>query len=136
MNTKFRFVISTLFLIGASFFISAPDASAATLSSGPVFGGISPIHAVCYIFNARTEPITFVSREIHSHLGGDLGPPVADDCGTTLAAGGICAVANDISARPLQAYSCKVVIVGSKANVRGTMELRGSSGTVENSDLR
>ncbi|TAN51984.1 MAG: hypothetical protein EPN21_05210 [Methylococcaceae bacterium] len=124
-------------LLGTSAVSHADGTSAVALASGALSGGPSQSVAACYIFNAGTTPITFVSRKIHSQFDGIIGETFYDDCGTTLAAGGVCGIGSNISNN--QGYACRVLIAkGNKPNiVRGVMEIRDSSGNVlANSELR
>jgi hypothetical protein len=106
---------------------------AATLASGPVFGGPSQDHVACQVFNVGNTPITFVSTEFFNQSGRAI-PLTFDNCGESLASNSICTFQ---AAAGNQAYGCKVRINEGKANVRGTMAaLTSSNVLLSEADLR
>jgi hypothetical protein len=94
----------------------AGTVQAETLISGPVYGGPAQNQVACVVVNAGTAAITFTAKELlgqFRHI--DLN---YDDCEASLEAGGTCSFQGSAVG---QAAACKVVILGPKTNVRGTM---------------
>jgi hypothetical protein len=90
---------------------------AATLISGPVYGGPDQDQVACVVVNASTAPITFVTKELLGQFKAPLDQNF-DDCGASLKSGGTCSFQ---AAAVNQAAACKVIILESKTDVRGTM---------------
>ena len=92
---------------------------AATLSSGPVFGGVSQDHVACVVANVSPAPITFVKTELLGQFASPL-PQNFNDCvGQLLLPGAICSF--QAATVDSQAVACKVTILEVKKNIRGTM---------------
>jgi hypothetical protein len=112
----------------------AGPVQAEILASGPVYGGPSQNHVACSVFNANSDPITFVRTDIFDQTSLDAIPLTFNNCGASLAPGDQCnfqTVANN------QGYACKVIINEGKENIRGTMIALDPSNTVlSEADLR
>ena len=101
----------------------AGTAAAATLASGPVFGGQKEEQVACVVVNLGSTPITFVTKQLVGQFKASLTLNF-NDCGATLLPGAFCSFQANVNTQgtaPHQAVSCKVVIVEAKTNVRGTM---------------
>src|SRR5690348_15272563 len=64
--TMRRVLVAIVLLLGASV---ATNAAAAILATGAVYGGSTQNDAVCYIYNAGTTSISFVSEKIVAQDG-------------------------------------------------------------------
>jgi hypothetical protein len=103
------------------------------LVSGAVFGGPTQKRVACQVANAGTTPITIVQTVIFSQFSTSV-PLSFNNCNAPLGPNRICTFQ---AAAINQAYSCKVLIVGPKTNVRGTASALGaSSNALSESDLR
>lgn len=126
-----RTLAITAILLGLS-----TAAHAAILAAGSMYGGSTQNTAVCYLFNAGTWPVTFLSKQIFRE-----GQPVVnlvlnfDSCGAVLARNSSCAIAvNNIAAGA--AHGCKFVLSQTAAEVRGTFEARSGLVVLKNVELR
>jgi hypothetical protein len=118
-------------LLGASLSAHAAD----ILASGPVFGD-GQNRVVCTVFNANNNTtITFVSTQIRNQFAGDA-PLNFNGCGTSLGPNRICSFQAAADPNNLDAFSCKVTINQSKANVRGTMTALFFAVPISSADLR
>jgi hypothetical protein len=106
-------------------------AAHADILAGVGFGGPRQSQAVCYLFNAGPGAVNITSKSIHPEFGNTLPTLVYDTCANSLAAGNVCAFVANIPSTGGNA--CRVVLTPSGANVRGTLEIRDSSGEVLNS---
>src|SRR4029450_1068394 len=82
---------ATVLLLGMSV-----GAHAATLATGAVYAGVTQTSAACWIFNAGTTSITFVSAEIVRDDGGSVGLSF-NDCNALLPPGRTCSMAATIA---------------------------------------
>jgi len=122
-----RVLAATVLLLGSSV-----AADAETLATGAVYGGSTQNRATCYVFNAGSNPIHFMSKQI-IRQDGTIVSLTFDNC-TTLAGGRTCGIFANIVNN--QAYSCKFVFPESKADVRGVLDIRAGGTVLINSDLR
>lgn len=122
MKTKTLFAAVVLFG-------SAMQAHADTLA-GVMWGGPTQSAAICYLFNMGPGAVSITSKAVYAETGGTR-PLGNDTCGTSLAAGAICAFGASIPSGG--ANACRVVLSPSGANVRGEMDIRDSSGVILNS---
>jgi len=123
-----RVLAATVLLLGTSVV-----AHAATLASASIHGGPTQDSAFCYIFNAGTTPITFVSKEIIKESGTSLSLTF-DNC-SVLQPDETCLFFTSIVNN--KTHACKVRINEKKTNVRGVLEIREGGATVlSNSEAR
>ena len=107
-----------------------------TIASGPVFGSTAQGVAVCYIFNASTSNLTVSSIKIIREPDGVALPVVTNNCPPTpFGPGGICRTVSNVSSTNVVA--CRAT-VSSKANARGSLEIRNSpnTATLNSQELR
>lgn len=119
-------------IVGGGLLAIGFTAQADILAGGHIYGGPTQKQAICYIYNAGTGPATITSKAIVREPGINLSF-VYDSCasnGSTLAAGASCGIAANIVNN--LAHACRVVVSPSGADVRGSLELRTSTGTVLN----
>ena len=96
----------------------AGTVQAATLASGPVYGGPSQGQVACTVVNVGTTPITFVKKELLGQFQAPL-PLNFDDCKVSLNPRATCSFQ---AAAGNQATSCKVIIPDAqRAAIRGNM---------------
>jgi hypothetical protein len=107
-----RMLLGMVFVCGM-----AGTVQAATLTSGPVFGGPDQTHVACVVVNLSNAPITFLKTQLIGHFRGVL-PQFFNGCGTTLARNGMCSFQANADR---ESTACKVIIAQAKTNVRGTM---------------
>ena len=104
----------------------AGTVQAATLSSGPIYGGPSQTRVVCSVINMGTAPFAFVGNNvIFSSFNGSV-PLSFNDCAGSLLPGGICT--SQAVAAGNQAYACKVTTNG--GTVRATMRANDGNNKV------
>ena len=103
-------------------------ARADILAAGAAYGGPTQTSAVCYVFNAGPGPVSITSNLIIREPNVSLVLSF-DTCGV-LAAGASCGTAVPIVNN--LAHSCRMIVSPSGADVRGSFELRDSSGRVLN----
>ena len=119
-TSTLRFGTTCALLLG---FAGAVEA-AATLSSGMIWGGTGQTDAVCYIRNVGGSPV-FVDAKIFDVAGNDLTD--GNFC-ATVPPGQACAVSAQNLA-PNEAYGCTATVSGKYKRVRGTLDIRGKSGS-------
>ena len=118
----------------AAFLAGALPAAADTISSAPIFGGLSQSVAVCYVFNSSntTGAVAVSQFFLFSDTGG--GVSTKGNCPASLAAKGTCSAVFTIASN--RAYSCEARLTN-KAAARGSVEIRDSSARVLNrADMR
>ena len=103
-------------------------AQADILAAGASYGGPGQTSAACFLFNAGTGPVSVTSNLIIREPNVSL-VLTFDSCGV-LAAGASCAIAVPIVFN--LGHSCRMIVSPSGADVRGSFELRDSSGRVLN----
>jgi hypothetical protein len=114
---------------------SAPSAARTILATGGVYGGPEQKRAYCYVFNGGAKEIRLGDPEIIKQDGTQPDQHVIDTCSSRfgpppwiLPAGQTCLVGVKIDQGAT--YSCRVVIQGTKPNVRGNMDLRDEADQV------
>ena len=108
---------------------SAPSAARTILATGGVYGGPEQKRAYCYVFNGGAKDMRLWGPEIIKQDGTQRDQHVIDTCSSRfgpppwiLPAGQTCLLGVEIDQSAT--YACRVVIQGTKANVRGNMDLR------------
>jgi hypothetical protein len=103
------------------------------LAGGPIYGGNTQTTAVCHVFNSGGHPAVFDLVRIIDQNGNDA---VLDrnSCSPSIDAARSCAISATI--RKNLAYSCQMTMSTSKANLRGSMDIRGSGVILVNIELR
>jgi len=116
-------------LIGLVALITMGTAAHATiLAAGALYGGSTQTVAVCYLFNAGPVLVTVTQPKIISGAGASI-PLTFNNCPSALFPGKIC----DFYVNPItntQAFGCSVNVSGTGTDVRGTLDIRSSLGTV------
>jgi hypothetical protein len=97
-----------------------------TLISGPLLGGVEQNHVICELVNAGSTPIHILSNQFVGNFSGVFPFLFFDNCeAATLSPGAFCNFQANVNDQPgvapNQSTLCKVVILESKTNVRGTI---------------
>jgi hypothetical protein len=117
----------------AAFLALAPTAHAATIfASGKLYGSSNQNLAVCYLFNAGSQTVQIFSSAINDESGNDN--ETENNCGGALAPGAGCVVASFYIGGGT-AYDCALT-VNSTAGLRGSLEMRQDSTTLQSQSLR
>lgn len=111
-------------------------AQAEVIGSAPAFGGPTQAVAVCYYSNLGNGPINFSSSRIYAESSQASAPgvvlaPVSQTCGGTLGKARSCQTVANLQAN--KSVWCRAV-VDKKANLRGRLEIKNSSGVVLTSE--
>ena len=96
-------------------------AHADVLAGGPTYGGNSQARATCYVFNASSvNSLSITSAQIFNETSRTALQVGFSNCIGTLLPRGMCKMITGTDS--VSAYTCKVV-VGSKADTRGSLEI-------------
>jgi hypothetical protein len=110
-------------------------AQAATLSGGPIEGGVGQRTAVCYFFNAGNSSVTLGNPRITNVNGTAITLTINQCTSGSLAPLRTCGIAAPVSNSTI--YDCTVSVTPSKKDVRGVLEMRDGNGvTLQNVQLR
>jgi hypothetical protein len=121
-------------LIGLLFSVGlVPAAKAAeAMAGGPTYAGPSQLYAACTLFNSGGSAVSVSAVTIYDSDGAIVAPSFYN-CSSSLGARKTCGAVATIGAKT---YSCRVA-VGTRTNIRATLEIRDSGGALLNSlDLR
>jgi hypothetical protein len=108
-------------------------ANADVLAGGPIYGGNTQTTAVCHVFNAGGHTAVFDLVRIIDQHGFDATLD-KNSCSPTLGSAESCAISANIQSN--LAYACQITTSTSKANLRGSMDIRGSGVILVNIELR
>lgn len=101
--------------------ISAPVRAEVMASALAGYSGVNQI--VCYLANAGSSAITVSGPKIMD-ASGTVSTNTVNSCGSSLPGGRVCVWAVDLPANtPFARYQCRVDL-SSKANARGSLDLR------------
>jgi hypothetical protein len=121
MSTRFA---SSRHSVLACILVGCGTAHAATLA-GVGYGGTSQGWATCYLFNTGSTAVSITSKGFVREFDASSPTLAYDGCGTSIAAGFVCAFQAPIDS--IAGYACKVTLGSGAANVRGELELRSTS---------
>jgi len=123
-------LVGTLMLLGIG--MGTVAQAAEILGAGAAYGGPSQMTGVCYLFNAGSSDVIVSSILIYDKVGNPY-TALSNNCATLKPKRACRTVARIFDGI---AYSCRA-LVSLKANVRGELELRSSTGvTLTNLELR
>jgi hypothetical protein len=122
-NTLMRWILTgILMLLGIGM---GTVAKAELLAAGAAYGGPTQYTGVCYLFNAGTTSVSVSSISIYDEVGNAY-ISLSNNC-SSLAPKRACRTVSRIFEGI--AYSCRA-LVSLKANIRGELEFRTSTGVV------
>ena len=100
------------------------------LAAGSMYGSPAQSIGVCYLFNAGNTAVSISSIKIYDELANEYDDVVSNNCPASLAKHRSCRTVVEVYSGG--AISC-IALVGNKANLRGSLELRDDAGAVINS---
>jgi hypothetical protein len=103
------------------------------LAAGGLFGSAAQKTGICSIYNGGSAAVTLATPHIYNEAGFSL-PLTFNNCPASLSAGRICQVMATVGNLP---YGCRTTVGPSKADVRGTFEVRDANFVVlQNIEMR